>query len=495
MEYAAVFRKIASFVCTCCDSYGRGLPIGGMIYVQRITDMRMSGSSLKSLRIFEKICGERQYKDVVVVTTMWSFLKTNEARDAAMMRQKTMGERLEFFGNLIKGGASIKAHRDDNQSGLSIVELILDRQRTVVLQLQHEMKGGATMKLEGTTAGKYVEGELANTRDRYETQKRDLEECIEEACDDEDLKNEFTEQVQDRARLVDNIKVEQESLSVTLEDIRNEQEARFSMGRHDLTEDVLLEVKSTRLFELEDTVQRQEKMIMKGQAQLRDVQDRNKKLEATRKEQEETRDREQTTREDRTKEKRTPQGEYALWMRNFLIGRDLRDSGQPLRRAESMPMETKAAKKASTKSRKTRSRSKGRQGSKPNTKRTSSDEQARHALASSQYLQEHLNHEPGFLDVSESDYESENEDSAAPVHAPHHTHSYTPATPSTPNSHFHVPHHDVSFDPTGTMRVPPPPPQNPLRRIPYPVSSPYHQHPLRSASYSSTSPGEPNYRR
>ncbi|KAF7672481.1 hypothetical protein GT037_009512 [Alternaria burnsii] len=374
LEYAAVFRKIASWICTYCDGNRRGLRIGGMIYVQRITDMRMSGSSLKSLRIFEKICGERNFRDVVVVTTMWGSLKTNEARDAAVMRMKMMEERPEFFGNLIRGGARMEKSQGDGQNGVRIVELLADRRKTVVLQLQHEMRGG--MKLEGTTAGRYLEGELVHTRERYEAQKRELEECAEEVHDDDDLRSEFLEQIEDCTRLVNNIVDDQGSLSVTLEDMWNEQAVSCGAGRDDQAEDATQENTSAHIVKLEHKIQGLERKIEAQRDDLDAQREEIERIEAASKEIAEAKERDQVART-KVKERRAPHNEAILWMQNFFAGRRPENFVQPPRRADSMPLETKASRKSSITSWQKRSRSKSRQSRKPDNMRTYSEEQTK----------------------------------------------------------------------------------------------------------------------
>ncbi|KAL1797156.1 hypothetical protein ACET3X_003762 [Alternaria dauci] len=487
LEYGSVFRKIASWICTYCDGNRHGLRIGGMIYVQRITDMRMSGSSLKSLRIFEKICGERHFRDVVVVTTMWGSLKTKEARDAAMMRMKMMEERPEFFGNLIRAGARMEKHQGDVQSGVRIVELLADRRKTVVLQLQYEMRGG--MKLGETTAGKYLEGELAHTRERYEAQKRELEECAEEAHDDEDLRSEFFEQVEDCTRLVNNIINDQGSLSVTLDDMWNEQAARCSVGRNDQAEDTMQENNSARIFDLENEVQGLKRVIEEQRDGLNAQREDIERIEAARKEIAEAKERDQAAR-DKAKEKRAPHNEAIMWMRNFFAGRHPENFVQLPRRADSMPLETKASRKPSSMAWQKRSRSKGRQSRKPDTMRTSPDEQIKQPYTVSHYRQGQYTYEPGYSGFSESDYESETENSTPHTYMPPRAHAYTPAALPTHNGQYQVPPHEVSIDPTRTMRNPPPLSQPPLRRVQHPVTSAHHQVVVRSPSYLSNPPDD-----
>ncbi|KAH0368177.1 hypothetical protein KCU65_g4235, partial [Aureobasidium melanogenum] len=52
--------------------YEIGVQLKGIIYLQRITDIKMSGSSMKTLQIFQRICGETALTNVLLVTTRWS---------------------------------------------------------------------------------------------------------------------------------------------------------------------------------------------------------------------------------------------------------------------------------------------------------------------------------------------------------------------------------------------------------------------------------------
>ncbi|CAN9266982.1 unnamed protein product [Alternaria alternata] len=300
------------------------------------------------------------------------------------MRMKMMEERPEFFGNLIRGGARMEKSQGDGQSGVRIVELLADRRKTVVLQLQHEMRGG--MKLEGTTAGRYLEGELVHTRERYEAQKRELEECAEEVHDDDDLRSEFLEQIEDCTRLVNNIVDDQGSLSVTLEDMWNEQAVSCGAGRDDQAEDTTQENTSAHIVKLEHKIQGLERKIEAQRDDLDAQREEIERIEAASKEIAEAKERDQVART-KVKERRAPHNEAILWMQNFFAGRRPENFVQPPRRADSMPLETKASRKSSITSWQKRSRSKSRQSRKPDNMRTYSEEQTKQSYIASHYHQ------------------------------------------------------------------------------------------------------------
>lgn len=54
--------------------YSKKVKLAGIIYLHRITDVRMTGSSYKNLRMLEKLCGDGAMSKVVLVTTMWNLL-------------------------------------------------------------------------------------------------------------------------------------------------------------------------------------------------------------------------------------------------------------------------------------------------------------------------------------------------------------------------------------------------------------------------------------
>lgn len=168
-----ILREIVSFLCTFCNNHR--LSIGGLLYVHRITDVRMSSSSLKSLRIFEALCGEACFADVTIVTTMWDMIQAQDEIQAAETRETTLRGRGNFFGRLLAGGALYHRHQDTYDSSLDIVEQLVDRRKEVVLAVQEQMERAAGVTLADTTVGRYLEGDLKDTRKKYERQLLQLE--------------------------------------------------------------------------------------------------------------------------------------------------------------------------------------------------------------------------------------------------------------------------------------------------------------------------------
>jgi hypothetical protein len=64
--------EILTLIADCFQgSYEDRVFLSGIIYLHRISDVRMSGSSTKNLRLFRKLCGSDNMTSVTLVTTMW----------------------------------------------------------------------------------------------------------------------------------------------------------------------------------------------------------------------------------------------------------------------------------------------------------------------------------------------------------------------------------------------------------------------------------------
>jgi hypothetical protein len=189
----------------------------GLIYMHRITDSRVAGSSLKSLRIFEKICGEENFKHVVLVTSMWNLLEDEEIGKG---RERTLETKDEFFGRMISRGAVTVRDRGDLPSAWTIIERALRSQDQVVTALQREM---ATVgnTLEDTTVGAFLREQLEEARRKYELERQELEEALMEAKQEGDdlMISTISEQSQELNERAEQTITDEENLSTTRADL------------------------------------------------------------------------------------------------------------------------------------------------------------------------------------------------------------------------------------------------------------------------------------
>ncbi|KAF2624832.1 hypothetical protein BU25DRAFT_314465, partial [Macroventuria anomochaeta] len=213
----AILREIVSFLCAFCNE--ENLIIGGLLYIHRITDIRMAGSSLAALRIFEALCGEACFGDVTVITTMWDTLQTQAARDLAQDRELALQHEQNFFGRLRSKGAEFRRSSEDGPSGTAVIDAIAGRTKPVTLAVQTEMMSNANIKLADTTVGRYLDGNLKLARRKLEKRLNQVEVYSREDLDDnDDLISDIREQI----RLLDKTTGNPEYLNVTYEELRKE---------------------------------------------------------------------------------------------------------------------------------------------------------------------------------------------------------------------------------------------------------------------------------
>ncbi|KAL4063994.1 P-loop containing nucleoside triphosphate hydrolase protein [Scleroderma yunnanense] len=118
----------------------------GLIYVHRISDTRVGGTSKRNLRMFRKLCGDDSLKNVVIVTTMWD--KVTEAE--GIRREQELKSSSDLFKPLVDEGAVMMRHDRTPQSAAHVIKYLLGKSATttqIVRELAEERKA-----LENTAA-------------------------------------------------------------------------------------------------------------------------------------------------------------------------------------------------------------------------------------------------------------------------------------------------------------------------------------------------------
>ncbi|KAJ5534657.1 hypothetical protein N7527_000911 [Penicillium freii] len=103
--------------------YRRGMKIAGILYLHRISDNRVSGSTLRNFKLLESICGLDAAPRLFLVTTMWDSTK-GENHEAALRESRLVTTR-QFWGRFVEQGSQTKRWRGDEWSALSIVDALI----------------------------------------------------------------------------------------------------------------------------------------------------------------------------------------------------------------------------------------------------------------------------------------------------------------------------------------------------------------------------------
>ncbi|KAF1993129.1 P-loop containing nucleoside triphosphate hydrolase protein [Amniculicola lignicola CBS 123094] len=125
----------------------------GIIYLHRITDPRMTGSAYRYFQMFQRLCGEHTFKNIVLVTTMWDQL-TN--RMVGVARDQEL--RNDFWSMMEEQGSQITQFDGSHDQAESIVLQLLGKQ-PITLQLQHELVDRG-LPLDQTSAGQPLAASL-----------------------------------------------------------------------------------------------------------------------------------------------------------------------------------------------------------------------------------------------------------------------------------------------------------------------------------------------
>jgi hypothetical protein len=147
--------------------YQLGVQLKGIVYLHRITDVRYARSSVKTLNIFKKICGDKALTNVILATSRWH--EIDEKLGAG--REKDLRD--NFWAYMLHNGSCMTRYQGDRESAMGIVGELLGK-GNVVLDLQRELVDDGK-KLKETAAGVLVNEDVAALKEQYEKELSELE--------------------------------------------------------------------------------------------------------------------------------------------------------------------------------------------------------------------------------------------------------------------------------------------------------------------------------
>lgn len=220
-----VLREIASWLT---ESFKSKILLHGIIYLHRISDVRMQGSAKKNLLMFKKLCGDDALRKVILATTMWDIVPGAVAE----AREKELVDTPEFWGYMVSKGSRLCRHDKTLARAREIVESLItggDRSRpTIVLDLQDQMVTQAR-PLQETAAGIELEAEIARERKKFEKELKETREMMNEAIRQRDSEAEkaMRELKTDYTNKIERLKSEHKKLRTDTEKLHKERFLRF----------------------------------------------------------------------------------------------------------------------------------------------------------------------------------------------------------------------------------------------------------------------------
>ena len=129
------------------DRYEKEILLSGLLYFHRITDNRMAGTPLKNLRMFEKLCGENAFQNVILTTTMWDEVDEQIGR----LREEEL--KSTYWRSMFDRNSMTSRFLNSRESALRLIEPLIDAaNKKSSLLLQQEMVD-LRNKLPETSAG------------------------------------------------------------------------------------------------------------------------------------------------------------------------------------------------------------------------------------------------------------------------------------------------------------------------------------------------------
>ncbi|KAG8531169.1 uncharacterized protein KY384_004527 [Bacidia gigantensis] len=185
-----VLSEIASWLTA---SYTQKIRLSGIIYLHRISDVRMQGSAKKNLFMFKKLCGQNALSNVILATTMWD--RVTEAEGKA--REMELTSTPDFWGWMVTQGSRVYRHTGDKESAYRLIQTLVQDNTQVILALQKQM-ADENKSLDETDAGKELHAEIIKERERFEKSLAEVQKQTAEALEARDkASTEALKEVQD----------------------------------------------------------------------------------------------------------------------------------------------------------------------------------------------------------------------------------------------------------------------------------------------------------
>ncbi|RSL74410.1 hypothetical protein CEP53_000243 [Fusarium sp. AF-6] len=162
-----ILAEITEFLAT---QHALRMPLRGVLYLHKITDNKMTGSSLTYLRLLRSLVGEDALGNVVLVTSMWNKLR-DEDRNEALRREQELID--EYWGPMQKKGSYVDQFDGTSESAFGLVYQLAGKE-SVVLDVQREIMDEDKSIL-GTAAGMDLANKLKQDIQAYQAKVDELE--------------------------------------------------------------------------------------------------------------------------------------------------------------------------------------------------------------------------------------------------------------------------------------------------------------------------------
>ncbi|KIP03502.1 hypothetical protein PHLGIDRAFT_31787 [Phlebiopsis gigantea 11061_1 CR5-6] len=164
------------------SEYAEGRLFHGVLYLYRISDMRVSGTAARNMRFYRELCGADALGNSIIVTNMWGGVDAAKGE----MREAELRTNPHFFKPALDAGARLARHDNTRASAHAIVRQLLgDGAVPRPLRVQRELVDERKRVCE-TAAGEALLQDLALLERKHLKEMESLEEEMAEAMREQD---------------------------------------------------------------------------------------------------------------------------------------------------------------------------------------------------------------------------------------------------------------------------------------------------------------------
>lgn len=180
-DETAILKDIAGWLE---KSYRQHRKLNGIIYMQAITDKRLTGSALRNLKLFRHLCGENPLKNVILVTTCWGDARKTGKLDQAIENELQLKTDPVFWQPMIQRGSQVKRFDYTEESAHRIIWELVGKD-PVPLRIQEELVD-ENKDLIDTSAGEAVDKQAKELEKMYKEKLEEVQRQMEEAREQRD---------------------------------------------------------------------------------------------------------------------------------------------------------------------------------------------------------------------------------------------------------------------------------------------------------------------
>ena len=197
-----ILKEVASFLAT---TYKRRVLLTGIVYLHPIFFVRMTGASMRNLRLFKELVGAEGLSRVVLATTMW------DTGEQSVFERREEELLTIFWRSLIEQGSTVHRLNGQREAALSLLSTLVQsaHEDGITVQIQRELIDDRKT-LDQTAAGQSLAADFEKLSYQYKEELKrvslEMNSKIEEQTTEllqlvEDLKEKSTDLEQETKSL------------------------------------------------------------------------------------------------------------------------------------------------------------------------------------------------------------------------------------------------------------------------------------------------------